>query len=49
MAKLTKKQDAQYTALLTLMHEMIQAKFSNRRAEYEEVIEKIREVVKSND
>lgn len=44
MAKLTKKEETQYSALLELMHNMIKAKMGNKRAVYEEVVEKIHEV-----
>lgn len=45
MAKLTKKQEAQFKVLLDLHHEMIKAKMDNKRSDYEEVIKKIREEV----
>ena len=42
--KLTKKEEAQYSDLLALMHDMIKAKMNNKRAEYEEIVEQIHEV-----
>lgn len=44
MAKLTKKEEAQYSDLLKLMHDMIKAKMNNKRAEYKEIVEEIHEV-----
>lgn len=49
MAKMTKKQEAQYVRLVALHHEMIRAKHFNNRADYENVVEKIREEVKEDD
>lgn len=45
MARLTKKQEQQSIRLINLMHEIIRAKFNNKREEYEEVLEKLRREV----
>lgn len=49
MAKMTKKEEAQYLRLVVLHHEMIRAKHFNNRADYEAVIEKIREEVNGDE
>lgn len=45
MAKMTKKQDQLYLKLVALHHEMIRAKHFNKKDEFDEVIDKIREEV----
>lgn len=45
MAKITKKQEQIYLKLVALHHEMIKAKHFNDRAEFDNVVEKIKEVV----
>lgn len=45
MAKLIKKQEKQYNRLMELYHELIRAKFSNKREVYEQVIETIRKEI----
>lgn len=49
MAKLTKKQEVQYKSLIELHHKLIKAKMSNKRSDYEEVINQIREEVNEDD
>jgi hypothetical protein len=49
MAKLTKKQEEQFQTLFKLFHDMITAKMASKRAEYEEIISKIRDEVKEDD
>ena len=49
MAKMTKKQEKQYLNLVVLHHELIRAKHFNNKADYEAVVEKIREEVKVNE
>ena len=45
MAKVTKKQEQLYDKLVTLHHEMIRARHTNKKDEFDEVINKIREEV----
>lgn len=45
MARMTKKEEAQYVRLVALHHEMIRAKHFNNRADYEAVVAKIRDEV----
>ena len=42
MAKITKKQEQIYLKLVALHHEMIKAKHSNDRSEFDNVVEKIK-------
>lgn len=49
MAKLTKKQEAQYERIVKLLHELIRAKHDQKRSDYEETINQIREEVKEDD
>lgn len=49
MAKMTKKQEQQFTTLSALFHEMIKAKHANKRDDFDNVINNIRKEVKDND
>lgn len=44
MAKITKKQEQQFSALTLLFHELIAAKHQNKRDIYEYIIERIHNV-----
>lgn len=49
MAKLTKKNDEKFLKLNFLFHQLIQAKHANKRHEFEEIIEKIKEEVNKDE
>jgi len=49
MARITKKQEAQFSQLTKLFHELIQAKHHNKRADYEKAIAEIHTVTEDED
>lgn len=49
MARLTKKQEVQYEHLFQLFHEMIRVRLHRCRADFDDVIARIREEVKEEE
>lgn len=45
MSKLLKKQEKQFNRLMELYHQLIRAKYSDKRENYEEAIKAIREEI----
>lgn len=48
MAKLTKKQEKQYSEIIANHHKIIRAKHSNNRSSYEEAVTELYNIIKEN-